>query len=163
MAVYFARDPGNGLIKIGYSEEPLRRRSGLNTGNVDRLELLGQIENGDEALESQLQFHFRAAHEYRGGGIEWFKPVPELMNLIETNRIPAFESEPDYDAIHAVVGRLEPRSTNNAAKAAQEQPNYEALHAQVKELANRPVLRGEGRAPVREEPDYEKMFRLMKR
>jgi hypothetical protein len=79
MSVYFIRDTGTGLIKIGHGANPRRRLQMLQTGCPTRLELMAVIEGG-EADERSLHQRF---HHLREQG-EWFRQGGDLLDHIGT-------------------------------------------------------------------------------
>jgi hypothetical protein len=73
--VYFIQAEVSGLIKIGVARNMVRRLAALQTGNPDRLVVLGVIRDDSPIrLESMLHSHFRAYHHVG----EWFRPNAEL-------------------------------------------------------------------------------------
>ncbi|MGK3989282.1 YozE family protein [Sorangium sp. So ce136] len=76
--VYFIQAGPSGPIKIGYSGGPVERRlAALQTGHPETLCVLATMD-GDRFTEAELHRRF---HGYRLSG-EWFKPEPDLMDLI---------------------------------------------------------------------------------
>lgn len=75
MKTYFIQDP-RGRIKIGIAENPRQRLRQLQTGNPEKLVLLGCIEDDHE---KDLHHKFR---KYRVGG-EWFTAEKELVEYVE--------------------------------------------------------------------------------
>ncbi|MBB1177661.1 GIY-YIG nuclease family protein [Brevundimonas aurantiaca] len=76
MPVYFLYQEGHGpdRIKIGRARRVEERRRQLQTGNPDRLKLVGFINADDDArLERDLHRHFA---EVRGEFGEWFNLQP---------------------------------------------------------------------------------------
>ena len=80
--VYFIQRENGGDIKIGYTNDIERRLKTLQTGNADRLVVLGLI-RGDQALEASLHRKF-AIHRVRKDG-EWFRPALEIKSYINAN------------------------------------------------------------------------------
>jgi hypothetical protein len=72
--VYFLRDTLTGLVKVGHSLRPRRRRAGLQTGSGGGLELLGAVP-GDRDRERALHARF-ACYRERG---EWFRPDGDFL------------------------------------------------------------------------------------
>jgi hypothetical protein len=66
--VYFVRDTGTGLVKIGFSENPWLRLCKMQADCPSRLELVGLME-GDRQLESAI--HRECARQRVRG--EWFR------------------------------------------------------------------------------------------
>ena len=79
MAVYFVEC--NGKVKIGYSDKPMSRLGHLQTGNPEKITLVGVVEDFGRDEEKLLHSMFRAQH-YRG---EWYKYTGEVEKII--NRI----------------------------------------------------------------------------
>lgn len=79
--VYVLQD-AQGRTKIGYSSDPPNvRRAQLQTGNADKLTLLGSIP-GSKKLEQGLQQKY-AAQQCRDGGKEWFNlSVVDVLNIL---------------------------------------------------------------------------------
>lgn len=75
--VYFFENPQTGLVKIGYSGNPVQRLRQLSSDARVRLNVLG-FTPGGRKLEATLH---RDMAEYREHG-EWFRPNPWLTNLI---------------------------------------------------------------------------------
>lgn len=72
--IYFARQAGTDLVKIGYTYgDPSRRLSDLQTGQADPLRLMG-VADGDEVTERNWHARF-ASSRVRG---EWFRLTPPL-------------------------------------------------------------------------------------
>jgi len=87
--IYFIEAVGPGHIKIGFTDKPMAIRLALlQTGNSFPLRVLG-TRPGPQWHERQLHRQFRASR-IRG---EWFKPVPQLLELIrtETNQFRTIE------------------------------------------------------------------------
>lgn len=76
--IYFIRSGASGPIKIGITREISTRIQELQTGNPERLHLLGRLLGG-RFEESELHRRF-ADHRIHS---EWFRPVPELLDFIE--------------------------------------------------------------------------------
>jgi hypothetical protein len=74
--VYFITD--GEFIKIGKSENPIKRMKKMQTGNARELKMLGYYEDYDEELEGYIHKSFS---EYRVRG-EWFRPSKELYKFI---------------------------------------------------------------------------------
>ncbi len=75
--VYFVQSGESGPIKVGISECPKKRLSGMQTGSAEKLRLLGTIPGGAHA-EGFLHDTFREYH-IRG---EWFRPHPALIAIV---------------------------------------------------------------------------------
>lgn len=79
MIYFIQEDKQNGRIKIGYtSRNPEKRLSALQTGNPDKLVLLGTMK-GDQRTERVL--HKQLA-QYNTSG-EWFSPSREVLWLVD--------------------------------------------------------------------------------
>jgi hypothetical protein len=80
--IYFMQDTLTKAIKIGYSKNPKKRRSGLQTATPNQLVLLGEIHGG---LEHETAYHERFA-DFRIHG-EWFKGdiLPDVLEIIAKN------------------------------------------------------------------------------
>lgn len=89
MAVYLIRS--DNFIKIGYSESPLSRVSGMQTGNPYELQLIAVIP-GDTGLESYLHERF-ADMRVRG---EWFKETGLLEVFVNVCESVFPVPEPEY-------------------------------------------------------------------
>lgn len=77
MQVYMVQAGVGGPVKIGVTRRNIKvRLTALRNGSAEELRLLGLFEGGRE-LESELHRRFAAA---RLCG-EWFKPIPELLEL----------------------------------------------------------------------------------
>jgi hypothetical protein len=72
--VYFAAR-SDGALKIGWSNDPERRRSEVGADAI-----VSVIEGADKRTEIALHELFAPA---RVDG-EWFRPVPELLSLVES-------------------------------------------------------------------------------
>ena len=77
--IYFIRASDSGNIKIGYSANPDIRRLSLQTGNEQRLELIGTIFGGKKEEKS---LHSRFEHLRVNG--EWYRGDDELLRYIGT-------------------------------------------------------------------------------
>lgn len=76
--VYFIGSKEQGIVKIGYSKNPLQRLKQLQTSSPYFLELFGTVE-GDLITEQELQDQF--SHYNMVG--EWFEYSSELEGFIE--------------------------------------------------------------------------------
>lgn len=90
--VYFMRPIGvaDAPVKIGCSATPAERAKTYSRTSPFPLEVVLAIP-GDFALEGRLHCHFG---HLRSHG-EWFRPAPELLDLIEDLRSGMF----DFDAL----------------------------------------------------------------
>lgn len=82
MVVYFAQPFGGGPIKIGVSKDPVRRVRSLSGPSGIPIEIKATAPGG-VFLEGYLHYKFRV-HRLRW---EWFRPVPEIYELIEAVRV----------------------------------------------------------------------------
>src|SRR5262245_34291022 len=82
--IYFTQDTQTKAIKIGYSKNPKKRRSGLQTATPGELILLGAIHGG---LEHERGYHDKFS-QYRLHG-EWFRGdiLPAVLEIIAKNPI----------------------------------------------------------------------------
>lgn len=78
MSYVYAISRADGPIKIGFTTQPRRRRSGLDTASPAKLDLLFFVE-GSRAHERHLH-QVLAAHRIRG---EWFSPHPVVLATLE--------------------------------------------------------------------------------
>lgn len=79
--IYFIETQG--LVKIGYSNDPRRRFSSLTTGCPTVCTLIGVTEGGKE---EEGELHSRFSHlRVRG---EWFKFAVEVNDFLRENAIP---------------------------------------------------------------------------
>lgn len=90
--VYFIVDKTRGLVKIGYSYDPMKRISDLQTGNGGRLELLASV-RGTMKTERRLQ---ELWEDLRTSG-EWFRLTPRLESFAA--RINGMDCTTDIPAI----------------------------------------------------------------
>lgn len=103
MAVYFIRQVGTNLIKVGWAKEPTERMKTLQTGSPHAFELLA-VGDGGAREEHALHRRFAEAH-VRG---EWFRMSGDIALAIAL-------CNPEF----ARLAELEPR-LRDAAKAAGE-------------------------------------------
>ena len=75
---YFIQHQPSGLIKIGISQNPVKRLASLQTSSPDKLILLGWTVGN---LEIKLHQKYKSL---RGRG-EWFKPNKEMLLWINSN------------------------------------------------------------------------------
>ena len=81
--IYFIKATVSQAIKIGYSANPEKRLSELQTGNPDKLLLLGTI-RGNVDVEAQLHAQF-VQHRLEG---EWFSGdvIEKVLDLIAADK-----------------------------------------------------------------------------
>ena len=77
--VYFIQEGESGAIKIGLASDIQKRKMALQVGNPRLLHLLLLLSGGHQ-LEVELHELF---DDYRIRG-EWFEPVPELLDFIDS-------------------------------------------------------------------------------
>ncbi len=80
MAVYFAKNPLTGLVKIGKSFMVNDRLKGLSRENEAQLELLGVVPG---SLHEEHDLHLQFSSSKSTG--EWFHPTSELLEFIDTH------------------------------------------------------------------------------
>jgi hypothetical protein len=85
--IYFIRAGLHGPIKIGVSTDVHERLATLQTGNHETLYLACVLPCGGPSHERALHKTF-AEHHIQG---EWFRPAPEILQIIET-WAPAFRA-----------------------------------------------------------------------
>ena len=78
--IYFIRGKDSGNIKIGYSTNPKKRQSNLQTAHYEELELIGFMSG---TLDDETRIHQKfAVYNIRG---EWYHPSDEILDFIERN------------------------------------------------------------------------------
>jgi hypothetical protein len=83
--VYFIQAEGNGLIKIGWTDQhPETRLTGLRTMSPVRLMPLGVLRRRDRVGERNT--HLRFVHLRQHG--EWFEPGRDLLDFIRDRAKP---------------------------------------------------------------------------
>lgn len=100
--VYFLREGDYGPIKIGWAEDPEKRRGTLQTGNSRPLVLLGQLPG---TVQDEHAWHARF-HKERIIG-EWFTATPQLLVAVAGSQPPLYHS--DRFARFVLEERLEGR------------------------------------------------------
>lgn len=80
MHIYFIREKGTKLYKIGRSNSPTRRLKELQTSNPKKLELICCIK-GDSWLETQI--HHLFSYLKCEGGQEWFYADTNMESYIQ--------------------------------------------------------------------------------
>jgi hypothetical protein len=80
-SVYFMRSADTGRIKIGYSQNVLRRRNELQGAHGGRIQILLTVPGGP-TLEAEMHERFKA-HMTFG---EWFEPADEILAFIECEK-----------------------------------------------------------------------------
>lgn len=76
--VYFIQAGDDGPIKIGFSGDPAKRLSSLQTANPQPLRLIGVLPGGKD-VEATMHSAF-SSHRLRG---EWFNPDPSILGLLD--------------------------------------------------------------------------------
>ena len=76
--IYLVKNAARNACKIGYSSDPRKRLSSLQTATIDQLELIGTLHGGRE-LERETHELFAGWH-ITG---EWFTLVPEIVAHFE--------------------------------------------------------------------------------
>jgi hypothetical protein len=71
----------DGLIKIGKSKDPQRRRNDLQYQLGDSIQILKILNH--HKYEKDIHKVFQPFNAYYKGGIEWFTPYPELIKWID--------------------------------------------------------------------------------
>lgn len=85
MFVYVIQQGPDGPIKLGCAVDPGARLASMQSGNPDKLALLG-VCRGNRGVERMLLTTF-IRHRIRG---EWFSPAREILDFAET--LPSWES-----------------------------------------------------------------------
>ncbi len=105
--VYAVR-ASNGLVKIGFAENPESRTKAISSQSPMEMELLGYVP-ASTTLEARLHQHLAADRE-RG---EWFRPSVRVMAVV------AAVCASDWDAIEDLIGE---RQTAGAKRLRAPQP-----------------------------------------
>jgi len=93
--VYFVRAQLSGLIKIGIARNMPQRLRALQTGNADRLTVMGIIRDKDPVyLERIIHGEYRRQREFG----EWFRESPDLLDFIRQHARTLAEDEQDRRA-----------------------------------------------------------------
>ena len=82
--IYFIRAKDSGNIKIGYSENPKKRKAGLQTAHYEELEFVGIM---DGTLKDEAKLHEKFSRSNIRG--EWFHPSPEILEFISQYQKPS--------------------------------------------------------------------------
>lgn len=77
--VYFVADKQRGVVKIGFSVEPMDRMATLQIGSPNKLEMLAAVKG---TIQTERQFHRRFA-QHRVNG-EWFRLTGDLATFVES-------------------------------------------------------------------------------
>lgn len=71
----------DGLVKIGKSKDPQRRKNDLQYQLGDTIEILKILNH--YKYEKDMHKIFKPYNAYYKGGVEWFTPYPELIKWID--------------------------------------------------------------------------------
>lgn len=89
--LYFVQEGKVGAIKIGWtSNEVMVRCKNLQTGNSERLHLLGTIAAVEQTVEAAWHQRFADARKRA----EWFHPIASLLAAIEAEAVAPVGKEP---------------------------------------------------------------------
>ena len=104
--VYYIQEEMDGNIKIGWSNDPLKRLSGHQTSNSRELRMLVYVKG---SLEYEREIHRKFQNSKTTG--EWFKPDKRLLVHIEKERSKFFEIvqklSTDYKNLKSRIEKLE--------------------------------------------------------
>lgn len=104
--VYYIQEEMDGNIKIGWSEDPLKRLSEHQTSNSRELRMLVYVK-GDKDYEKEIHRKFQSSKTTG----EWFKPDKRLLVHIEKERSKFFEIvqnlSDDYNELKERLEKLE--------------------------------------------------------
>ena len=103
--IYFVQEEENNNIKIGVSVNPVQRLQELQTGNSNKLIMIGFIEGG---ADEENNIHREFAEERIRENGEWFRPSERLTNYIKQR----IEKSVDY---HLNRNGSSSSATNNYA------------------------------------------------
>lgn len=83
--IYFVQCGQDGPIKIGFTAgDPGKRMKSMQCNTPHELKLMGTKRGG---LKDERRLHIKfALHHIRG---EWFHPVPDLLEFIKSDAVPA--------------------------------------------------------------------------
>lgn len=95
--VYFIQADVVGLVKIGCTVSPYKRFNELKNASPVRLRLLKLLRVHGKSRDVEAEFHRRFAHLRAHG--EWFRPAPELAELIGATP----EADPGLDRLAAAI------------------------------------------------------------
>ena len=106
--VYYIQEELDGNIKIGWSDDPIKRLSQHQTSNSRELRMLVYVKG---SLEYEREIHRKFQNSKTTG--EWFKPDKRLLVHIEKERSKFFEIvqklSTDYDDLKNRIEKLENR------------------------------------------------------
>ena len=89
MCIYFIQAEQGGLVKIGYSSDPVTRLYHLQLFCPVPLKILATIKDTPQSKEGWLHYELRGSRQYG----EWFKPSIEVLVFIQQNAV-EFEPTP---------------------------------------------------------------------
>ena len=91
--VYVIQQGKDGPVKIGYSSDPVKRLSSLQTGNPNQLQLKRVFDGG---MEVEQELHTYLDDLRMRDNAEWFSPASEVLKRVEGfgDRIPIEEIKP---------------------------------------------------------------------
>jgi hypothetical protein len=72
-----------GLIKIGISKEPEKRRKTLERELQEKIHILKVLDTDKSVYELELHNIFKKFNAFHKGGKEWFVPYPELIKWVD--------------------------------------------------------------------------------
>lgn len=87
--IYFIREVGGELVKIGYSDNPTKRLIKMQCDNPRNLEIVRSYKQGTRVHEKKLHYHY-GKQFVRG---EWFKFSEDMMS-IDPDILPEKEKQP---------------------------------------------------------------------
>ena len=104
--VYYIQEELDGNIKIGWSDDPIKRLSQHQTSNSRELRMLVYVK-GSQEYEREIHRKFQTSKTTG----EWFKPDKRLLVHIEKERSKFFEIvqklSTDYDVLKSRIEKLE--------------------------------------------------------
>ena len=92
--IYAIINRHDNVVKIGFSNDPQKRLSQLQTGTVHQLEILMTFA-ADSAVEKEI--HDKLS-KYRKSG-EWFENTPEVFSVFHNHMVMAYPSK-SYQDLH---------------------------------------------------------------
>jgi hypothetical protein len=104
--IYFIQADESLAVKIGHSQgDPLGRLATCQTGNHERLSLLGVIYRAGPKAERKIHLKFQAARRHSG---EWFNWTPEVAAFVKARARP-YDVAADRAARRKAADRLAAR------------------------------------------------------
>jgi len=79
--VYFILDSNNNAVKIGLADDVQKRIGSLQTGNPNKLEIIGVLQNVERQIEKELHQKFICHHILN----EWFTFSKDIEEYIKWN------------------------------------------------------------------------------